>query len=119
MDATRVRILSVGTALPGPPVDTPTLTRYLGVDPGRADWIDATLGTRTRHLSVDLTGTGGPTSLTELVTTAAQRALTTADIASADIDAILLSTGAPDQLMPATVNLIADRLLPTKADFRR
>src|SRR6185369_9498532 len=110
MDATRVRILSVGTALPGPPVDTPTLTRYLGVDPDRAGWIDATLGTRTRHLSVDLTGTGRPTSLADLVTTAAQRALTTADIAPGGIDAILLSTGAPDQLMPATVNLIADRL---------
>jgi len=110
MDATRVRILSVGTALPGPPVDTPTLTRCLGVDPDRSGWIDATLGTRTRHLSVDLTGTGGHTSLTDLVATAAQRAMTTAEVAPADIDAILLSTGAPDQLMPATVNLVADRL---------
>jgi 3-oxoacyl-[acyl-carrier-protein] synthase-3 len=49
-------------------------------------------------------------SLADLGETAGRRALDVAGMDPAEVDLMILSTATPDQLMPATVNLIADRL---------
>ncbi|CAM5643830.1 3-oxoacyl-ACP synthase III family protein [Streptomyces atroolivaceus] len=110
MEASEIHILSVGTALPGDPLDNADLARHFGMDPVWEQWVDAFVGTRARHLSVDL-GTGKLRStLADLATRAAARALEGAGVGAGDIDLVVLGTATPDQLMPATVNVVADRL---------
>jgi 3-oxoacyl-[acyl-carrier-protein] synthase-3 len=58
-----------------------------------------------------------PKTTGDLATAAGRRVLDTAGVDPASIDFLILSTGSPDHLMPATVNMVADRLglndLPT------
>ncbi len=110
MNAPEVRIISAGTALPGPPVDNATLVRRFNMPAHSVQWIDAFVGTRTRHFAVDLESGDVCYSVADLGETAARRALTAAGIEPADVDLIVMGTASPDMLMPATVNLIADRL---------
>ncbi|MEU4747013.1 3-oxoacyl-ACP synthase III family protein [Actinosynnema sp. NPDC023658] len=49
-------------------------------------------------------------TLTDLGETAARRALTAAGKTAGEVDLVVMGTATPDMLMPATVNLIADRL---------
>jgi len=105
-----VRILSVGTALPGLPVDTAALARCFGMNDVWRQWVDSFIGTRTRHLSVDLETGEQSQTLADLGTTAAEKAMAEAGIGAEDIDVVVLGTATPDELMPATVNVIADRL---------
>ncbi|MEW5352519.1 MULTISPECIES: 3-oxoacyl-ACP synthase III family protein [unclassified Streptomyces] len=105
-----VRVLSAGTALPGPPVDTEALAERFGMDRLWRQWVDTFIGTRTRHLALDL-ATGEPReSLADLATTAAGTALARAGVSAQDIDVVVLGSATPDTLMPATVNVVADRL---------
>lgn len=100
-------IVSTATALPGEPIDNETLTRRFG---GSATWVEMFIGTRQRHLAVDLE-TGKPThTLAELGARAGAKAMARAGLAPADLDFVVLGTSTPDTLMPATVNLIADQL---------
>lgn len=110
MGATRIHLLSASTALPGPPVGTEKLARHLGLGPDQGRRISDVLGIRTRHLCRDLDGGPPYATLTDLAATAAERALAAADLRPRDVGAILMSTATPDHLMPATVNLVADRL---------
>ncbi|TCO60795.1 3-oxoacyl-ACP synthase III family protein [Actinocrispum wychmicini] len=110
MNSTDVHVLSVGTALPGPAVDNATLTRRLGTPAVWADWIDSFIGTRTRHFSIDLETGEARSSLTDLCETAGGKALASAGLSAADVDLVILGTSSPDMLMPATVNMVADRL---------
>jgi 3-oxoacyl-[acyl-carrier-protein] synthase-3 len=110
MDASDIRILSVGTALPGPVVDNAALARRFGMDALWEQWIDTFIGSGTRHLAVDLESGEIRSSLTELGETAARRALDGAGLEPGDVDVLVLGTAMPDLLMPATVNMIADRL---------
>ncbi len=109
-----VYITSVGEALPGAPIDNDTLARRLGLNP---DWIEMFIGTRSRHFAVDLDTGETRWSLADLCTVAGQQALERADAGPDCVDFVVLATATPDNLMPATVNLIADRLgcnhLPT------
>ncbi|WP_030025305.1 3-oxoacyl-ACP synthase III family protein [Streptomyces monomycini] len=110
MDTPRIRILSVGTALPGPPVDNAALARTFGMDALWEQWVDAFIGTRQRHLAVDIaTGEIGD-SLSGLGTAAGRRALDTAGVRPEEVDLVVMATATPEQLMPATVNVICDRL---------
>ncbi|WP_026422712.1 3-oxoacyl-ACP synthase III family protein [Actinokineospora inagensis] len=105
-----INLAAVGTALPGPPIDNARLGELFGSGPVFAQWIDSFIGTKTRHLAVDL-DTGEIThSLADLGESAGRRALAAAGRTAADIDLVVLGTATPDALMPATVNLIADRL---------
>ncbi|MGW1995563.1 3-oxoacyl-ACP synthase III family protein [Embleya sp. NPDC001921] len=117
MHASDIHILAVGTALPGPAVDNAALARRFGMEAVWEQWIDVFIGTRTRHLSVDLDSGEIRSSLAELATAAAGRALADAGLVPGDIDVMVLGTATPDVLMPATVNIVADRLgineLPT------
>ncbi|MFG3055845.1 3-oxoacyl-ACP synthase III family protein [Kitasatospora sp. NPDC048239] len=109
-DARDVRVLSVGTALPGAPVDNLALARRFGQSEQWAEWVDVFVGTRTRHLALDLERGTLTHSLADLATTAAVRALAEAGLAAGDVDALVLGTATPDLLMPGTVNIVADRL---------
>lgn len=108
--APTVRLLSVGTALPGPPVDNADLARVFGMDAVWEQWVDAFIGTRTRHLAVDVDTGEVRYSLADLGERAGRDALDRAGIAATDVDLVVMGTATPDTLMPATVNVVADRL---------
>lgn len=110
MDASQVRILSAGTALPGPPIGNTALARRFGMDELWEQWIDTFIGTRNRHLSVDLDSGEVHTTLADLGERAARRALDACGLRPSDIDLVMMATATPDTLMPATVNVVADRL---------
>jgi 3-oxoacyl-[acyl-carrier-protein] synthase III len=110
MSTPEIRILATGTALPGAPVDTAMLARAFRMDKVWEQWVDAFIGTRTRHLATDLETGERYCTLTDLATTAAGRALDAAGTAAGDIDLMVMGTATPDLLMPATVNLVADRI---------
>ncbi|MET0135544.1 MAG: 3-oxoacyl-ACP synthase III family protein [Kibdelosporangium sp.] len=101
------RITGVGTALPGPSVDNVTLAERLGVN---REWIDVFIGTRTRHFAVDLSSGKQLVTLAELAEQAASQAIQRAGVDTADIEFLVLATASPDELMPATVNRVADLL---------
>jgi 3-oxoacyl-[acyl-carrier-protein] synthase-3 len=110
MESIDIHLRGVGTVLPGPPLDVASLAKRFGMTETWRQWVDTFIGTRTRHLALDL-DTGEVTqSLADLAEGAAARALATAGLGSADVDLIVMGTSTPDQLMPATVNLVADRL---------
>ncbi|GAA2585610.1 3-oxoacyl-ACP synthase III family protein [Actinomadura fulvescens] len=106
----QIRLISVGTALPGPPIDTAALADRFGMDTLWRQWVETFIGTRTRHLAVDLASGRPRESLADLGAVAANVALARAGVSAADVDVVVLGTATPDQLMPATVNVIADRL---------
>ena len=72
--------------------------------------VDHFIGTRTRHLARDLDTGEQRTSLTDLAAESAGRALTSAGVTPADVDFVVMGTATPDQLMPATVTMVAERL---------
>jgi 3-oxoacyl-[acyl-carrier-protein] synthase III len=109
-EAPRVHIVSAGTALPGPPIDNAMLAERFGLNELWRQWVDAFIGTRTRHYALDLETGDMLCSLADLGTTAGKRALEAAGVAASAVDIVVLGTSTPDQLMPATVNMIADRL---------
>jgi 3-oxoacyl-[acyl-carrier-protein] synthase III len=110
MSGPEIHVLSVGTALPGAPVDNATLAARLGVPPVWREWVDSFIGTRTRHFAIDLETGERRCTLADLGETAAARALDAAGLRPGDVDLVVLGTASPDMLMPATVNVIADRL---------
>jgi 3-oxoacyl-[acyl-carrier-protein] synthase-3 len=110
MGSPDIRIAAVGTALPGPLVDNATLMRRFGLAPVWAQWIDAFVGTRSRHFAVDLDTGEIMYSLADLAETAARQAMDRAGITAADVDLMVMGSATPDDLMPATVNHVADRL---------
>jgi 3-oxoacyl-[acyl-carrier-protein] synthase-3 len=73
-------------------------------------WIDAFVGTRTRHLAVDIDTGAVRESLADMGELAGRRALQGANVRAEDVDLVVMGTSSPDMLMPATVNMIADRL---------
>lgn len=110
MEPSQIRILSVGTALPGPPLRNADLARRFGMDTLWEQWVDTFIGTRTRHLAVDLDTGEVRYTLADLGRAAARDALAAAELGPADIDLVVMGTATPDNLMPATVNIIADML---------
>ncbi|MFI9051372.1 3-oxoacyl-ACP synthase III family protein [Streptomyces sp. NPDC053427] len=110
MDGSEIHILAAGTVLPGPPLDNATLTRRFGLPPVWEQWIDTYVGTQSRHFCVDIVTGEIRQTLADMGETAAVRAMSAAGVRSADIDLVVMGTATPDQLMPATVNRIADRL---------
>ena len=110
MDFPDIHVLSAASALPGPPIDNPTLAKRFRMDALWEQWIDVFIGTRTRHLAVDLDTGDIRCTLADLGEIAARKALDGAGLDPGAIDVVVLATATPDQLMPATVNMIADRL---------
>lgn len=102
-----VKLIGVGTSLPGAAVTNSKMEEIFGL---REDWIDYMIGTKTRYFAVDLDEKNVKYELSDLASTAAQGAMEQAGLTPQDIDFIVMSTATPDHLMPATVNLVADRL---------
>ena len=110
MDVTDVYIRSVGTALPGPPIDNVALGARFGMEPVWAQWVEAFVGTRTRHLALDLDSGEVRQSLADLGSDAARTALERAGTGPGDIDVVVMGTASPDLLLPTTAHEIAGRL---------
>jgi 3-oxoacyl-[acyl-carrier-protein] synthase III len=110
MSDPEVRIRSVGTSLPGAPVDNAMLARRFGMNDAWRQWVDLFIGTRTRHFGFDIDTGDRHYTLADLGTEAGGKALEAAGVAPGDVDLLVMGTATPDQLMPATVNVIADRL---------
>lgn len=102
-----VSIVGVGISLPGEPVPNAKMEQVFGL---REDWIDLMIGTKTRYFAVDLDERRVRYSLADISCEAALRAIENAGITPSEIDLVVMSTATPDHLMPATVNLVADRL---------
>lgn len=107
MTPSPVRIAGTGTALPGPRIDNAELSARLGV---KQEWIDTFIGTRTRHFALDLDTGEQRETLAEIAEQAAAEAMARAGAHPGEIDFIVLGTASPDELMPATVNRVADLL---------
>nr|WP_062343025.1 3-oxoacyl-ACP synthase III family protein [Herbidospora sakaeratensis] len=105
-----MHILSAASALPGPPVDNAALARRFGMDALWEQWVAAFIGTDARHLALDLESGKVTTTLADLAADAGARALAAAGVTAGEVDAVVLGTATPDRLMPATVNVVADRL---------
>jgi 3-oxoacyl-[acyl-carrier-protein] synthase-3 len=101
------RIIGYGECLPGSPVTNEQMEDVLSI---RKEWIEKMIGNDSRHFAVDFSKRTIAYSLTDLCTAAAEEAIEQTGINPQEIDVIVLSTATPDHLMPATVNLVADRL---------
>lgn len=110
MDVPDIQILSAGTALAGPPIDNAELAKQLHQSAAWAQWIDAFVGTHARHFSVDMATGQTRGSLADLGEMAGSRALAAAGLEPGQVDLVVMGTCSPDMLVPATVNMIADRL---------
>jgi 3-oxoacyl-[acyl-carrier-protein] synthase-3 len=110
MPSPAITVRAAATELPGAAVDNAALAKLLGMPPQWADWVDAFVGTRTRHLAVDPASGIPIATLADLGTAAARRALERAGVPPADIGLVVLATAMPDLLIPTTAAVIADRL---------
>jgi 3-oxoacyl-[acyl-carrier-protein] synthase-3 len=110
MEYPDVRLVAVGTALPGPPIDNAALVKRFNLPVVWEQWIETFVGTSSRHFSVDLATGEVQYSLADLGEKAGRQALASAGLQPGDVDVMIMGTATPDMLMPATVNVIADRL---------
>lgn len=110
MSGADIRMLSAAAALPGPPIGNAALAARFGMDRLWQEWIDVFIGTHARHLALDLRTGVLRDTLADLATAAGAQALQRAGVTAAEVDLVVLSTATPDALMPATVNVVADRL---------
>jgi 3-oxoacyl-[acyl-carrier-protein] synthase-3 len=102
-----MRIVALSEVLPGNPVTNRDLASLFGLN---EQWLDHMTGNVTRYFCRLDTPPGIPKSTSDLATEAGHRALTAAGLEPTELDFLILTTASPDHLMPATVNLVADRL---------
>jgi 3-oxoacyl-[acyl-carrier-protein] synthase-3 len=96
--ATRAGIASIASALPERRVTSAEIGARLGVDD---DWVASRTGiSERRHAAPGET-------LTDIATTASERALAAAGVAGADIDLILVATSTADERVPTAAPLVA------------
>ena len=74
------------------------------------EWIEYTTGNTNRYYSFDMASKEIKYSTLDLSVGAVKKVLTESNCKVENIDAIVLSTGTPDNLIPATVNLLAEEL---------
>jgi 3-oxoacyl-[acyl-carrier-protein] synthase-3 len=101
------KIIGAATFLPGEPINNSKLDEVFGI---RKEWIDLMIGNKHRHMCVDLDSRQVTHRLVDICEGAARRAIADAGIDADQIGMVILTTATPDHLMPATVNLVADRL---------
>lgn len=106
-DIMTLKAIGIGTHLPGPQISNKQISKRFSVN---EEWINYFVGTKYRHFSVDLLSGEPQCNLTDIATQAAQNAIENAGIETQDIDVVIMASATPDHLMPATVNLVADRL---------
>ncbi len=102
-----MRLSTLCEVLPGEPVTNDDLAIRFGL---RSDWLDAVTGNSERYFCDPDSPVGVPKTTVDLATAAGAGALDKARLDAAGIDFLILATASPDHLMPASVNLVADRL---------
>ena len=110
-----VRIAGTGSYLPGPPVDHDRLRAFMAAHPDKLDRsfrerILAETGIATRHFAMDLDDPSRRESNTSMAEHAARRALGAAGWRPDDVDLLVVTTVAPDRLMPPTSTLVQEAL---------
>lgn len=106
-DTKKVTISGLGSFLPGNPVENQHLSRVFNVN---EEWIEYFIGNKRRHFAIDLDSHEIMYTLAEICTNAALNAVENSDYSMEDIEFIVMATATPDHLMPATVNLVAEKL---------
>ncbi len=102
-----MRLIALSEVLPGEPVTNRDMAERFGL---HEQWLDRMTGNRSRYYCNPDSPDGVPKSTTDLATAAGERALSEAGVDPDTLDFLILTTASPDHLMPATVNLVADRL---------
>jgi 3-oxoacyl-[acyl-carrier-protein] synthase-3 len=102
-----VTIAGLGTFLPGKPVENKQLAEIFNIN---KDWIEVFIGSKRRYFAVDLVTQETTHTLAEICAHAAKEAIQNSGYSIQDIEFIVMATGTPDFLMPATVNLVAEKL---------
>src|ERR1700733_6028476 len=102
-----MRITALSEVLPGEPVTNRDLAARFGL---HEQWLNQMTENRSRYFCNLDSPPGVAKSTSDLATQAGQSVLAAAGLGPADIDFLILTTASPDHLMPATVNLVADRL---------
>lgn len=100
-----MRISGLSEVLPGRPVTNREMADRFGL---HEQWLQIMTGNTSRHFCSDEEGV--PATTGDLATLAGARAMVEAGIRADQLDFLVLTTASPDHLMPATVNLVADRL---------
>ncbi len=103
----KVKIIGLGEYLPGQPVSNAQMEKVFGL---KSEWIELVLGNENRHFAIDLEENKVADTLVDMCVNAAEKALQHANTAKEEIDLLVLSTATSDKLMPASVNVIAERL---------
>ncbi|MDJ0744619.1 MAG: 3-oxoacyl-ACP synthase III family protein [Xenococcaceae cyanobacterium MO_167.B27] len=102
-----ITIAGLGSFLPGSPIENQDLSKIFNVN---EEWVEYFIGNKSRHFALDLDN-GQPThNLADICTKAALEAIDNSDYFAEDIEFIVMATATPDNLMPATVNLVAENL---------
>ena len=91
-------IAGYGAALPATAVDTAAIAERIGVEP---EWIVRRTGIAERRRL------GADERVTALAVDAAQAALADAQVAAADLDAVIVATSSADEVMPQAAPLVA------------
>jgi 3-oxoacyl-[acyl-carrier-protein] synthase-3 len=102
-----MRLVAFSEVLPGEPVTNRDLAESFGL---HEQWLDRMTGNRSRYFCRLDSAAGVPKSTGDLATAAGTEALEAAGLEPGDLDFLILTTASPDHLMPATVNLVAERL---------
>jgi len=97
-----------GTALPDRRVTNDDFARYLDTSD---EWISTRTGIRERRIGAPEESTG------PLATLAARRALASAGLAPSDLDAVVVATATPEQLVPSSAAGVAAALGTTAGAF--
>lgn len=97
-----LRILGTGSALPAEEVTSAELDRKLGLPAGT---VEKKSGVRVRYFETRR-------SAAALAAEAAERALAAAGLRLADLDALVVASGTPDQAMPSNAALVLAELAP-------
>lgn len=103
----QITIAGLGTFLPGSPVENQHLAQVFNVN---EEWVEYFIGNKTRHFALDLKSGKVMYTLAEICANAAQKAIQNSGYSVEDIEFIVMATATPDNLMPATVNLVAQKL---------
>jgi 3-oxoacyl-[acyl-carrier-protein] synthase-3 len=110
-------VLGTGVALPGPPIDTPTLLDRAGLagrERALAEAIAGRLGIQTRHVGRSWTARidalNGGADNPALAARAVGAALDQAGLKPADLGYLIGHTATPAQPLPGNITLVADLL---------
>ncbi len=102
-----MRLVAFSEVLPGEPVTNRDLAQRFGL---HEQWLDSMTGNRSRYFCRTDSPAGIPKCTGDLATAAGEEALEAAQLTPDELDFLILTTASPDHLMPATVNLVAERL---------